>query len=390
MLRKVDHALDCASNRRIPVSFYTTRRHYHEVMSSILTINARGGMSLIADRAYFKMNPARFRSWVGAHHTTLVDELSKVGVSYDALSPALVPSTDRQEMALLFNIDLMDTGLYGYAVATELLPMLGKDSTLSILAGDLGHRPEVIRELSVKGGFVRGATDNWGQQYIYCVYLNNLSAAQRSQIHEGFVTNPSYLGYVPTMYSSHFRTLVSTKLPTNFIKHKRVVLLDHGSDEPWVSDQNEIGYPFKENGLKVVSVNSQLHSPLLSYKIQSEVLPMYEEDVLVSLNAISDEPLKLEDFEVVFPDGKYGYLQSKKLGLLKVAGIDELSPEALAAIIRSELGNDYIYRMQTNPDDTVQFSIVLELYREDGTPSKVAVGLKYFPRSQTLNFVTLT
>ncbi|MGV8883834.1 MAG: hypothetical protein ACOH19_16930 [Rhodoglobus sp.] len=359
-------------------------------MSSIHSVNARGGMSLVVDRAYFKMNPAQFRSWVGAHHTTLVDELARAGVSYDALSPALVPSTDRQEMALLFNVDLMDTGFYGYAVATELLPLLGKDSTLSILAGDLGHRPEAIREMSIYGGFVPGATDNWGQQYIYCVYLNNLSTVQRDQIHQRFLTNSSYLGYVPTTYSSNFRTLVSTELPTAFIKHRRAVLLDHGGDEPWVSDQNEIGYPFQENGLKVVSVNSQLHSPLLSYKIQSDVLPMYEEDVLVSLNAISDEPLKLDDFEVVFPDGKFGYLQSKKLGLLKVAGLDELSPEALAAVIRAELGNDYIYRMQTNPDDTVQFSMVLELYREDGTPAKVAVGLKYFPSSKTLNFVTLT
>lgn len=371
-------------------SSHDTGWPYPEAMSSIHSVNARGGMSLVAGRAYFKMNPAQFRSWVGAHHTTLVDELAKAGVSYDALSPALVPSTDRQEMALLFNVDLMATGFYGYAVATELLPLLGNDSTLSILAGDLGHRPEAIREMSIYGGFVRGAADNWGQQCIYCVYLNNLSSAQRDQIHQGFLTNPSYLGYVPTTYSSYFRTLVSTELPTAFIKHKRVVLLDHGGDEPRVSDQNEIGYPFQENGLKVVSVNSQLHSPLLSYKIQSEVLPMYEEDVVVSLNAISDEPLKLDDFKVVFPDGKFGYLQSKKLGLLKVAGLDELSPGALAAVIRAKLGNDYIYRMQTNPDDTVQFSMVLELYREDGTPAKVAVGLKYFPSSKTLNFVTLT
>jgi len=294
-------------------------------------------------------------------------------------------------MALLFNVDRMSTGFYGLAVAKQLLPLLGKQSTLSVLSGDVGQHPAATHKMALYAGLVNGATADWGQQYIYCVYLNNLSLTQRNKIHQAFLADPSYLGHVPTTYRSYFRTVVSTMLPTTFIKHKGTVLLDHGGDLPLVSHENEIGYPFKKNGLKVVSVNSQLYSPLLSYKIQSEVLPMYQEDVLVSLNAISDQPLALDNFEVVFPDGKYNYLHGGgKLGLLKLAGLADLSPEALAAAIQAELSNDYIYRLQNNPaDNTVQFNIVLELRREDGTPTKVAVGLKYFPETSTLSFVTM-
>lgn len=361
-------------------------------MSSILSINARGGIGLVSDRNYFQMSSAQFGTWVREHHSMLVAELAKSGVSYDALSPALVPSTgDRQEMALLFNVDLMSTGFYGLAVAKHLLPLLGTKSTLSVLAGDIGHFPTATREVALYGGLVEGATENWGEQYIYCVYLTNLSPAQRDGIHRAFLSLPSYLGYVPTTYGSHFRTVVSTMLPTAFIKHKNLVLLDHGGDLPWVSHENEIGYPFAENGLRVVSVKSQLHSPLLSYKIQSEVLPMYQEDVLVSLNAISDQPLSLDNFEVVFPHGKFDYLHGEtKVGLLKLAGLDELSPQALASVIQAELSNDYIYRLQTNHQDgTVQFNVVLELRRDDGAPVKVAVGLKYFPETATLSFVSM-
>ena len=46
-------------------------------MSSILSVNARGGMGLIADRAYYKMSPAQFGAWVREHHTTLVAELRR-------------------------------------------------------------------------------------------------------------------------------------------------------------------------------------------------------------------------------------------------------------------------------------------------------------------------
>jgi hypothetical protein len=112
------------------------------------------------------------------------------------------------------------------------------------LADDLGQWPAATREMAVYAGLVHGATDEWGDQYIYCVYLNNLSVAQRDRIHQAFLANPAYLGYTRTTYSSAFRTFVSMELPTAFIKHKRVVLLDHGLDDPFVSDRNDIGYPF--------------------------------------------------------------------------------------------------------------------------------------------------
>ena len=137
-------------------------------------------------------------------------------------------------------------------------------------------------------------------------------------------------------------------------------------------------------------MNSQLFSPLLSYKIQSEALPHYQEDVLVSLNAISNEPISLDQFEVLLPEAKYGYLRSQKGQILKIAGLEGHSREELASVIRSELDNDYIYCLKDNVDGTVQFSIVLELPREGTHPIRVAVGLKYFPASRTLSLVTLT
>jgi hypothetical protein len=346
-------------------------------------------MGLTAARTYFRMTPAQFRSFIGAHYVTLRSELASRGISYDALGPALVPSTNRHEMALLFNVDLVGS-FWGYAIAKQLMPLLERKSTLSVLAGDIGLYPMATREMASSSGLVSSDVSDWGQQFIFCLYLNNLSDAQQETLHASFCANPGYLGYVPATYRSHFRTIAGEMVPTVFVKHKGKVLVDHGGDEPLVSDMNEIGYPFQENGYEVVSVNSQLFSPLLSYKIQSEVFPQHKEDVLVSLNAISDEPMKLDQFEVLLPEAKYGYLQSKKGDILKIAGLDRHSREELASVIRAELDNDYIYRLQSNVDGTVQFSIVLELPRKGTHPIRVAVGLKYFPESKTLSLVTLT
>ena len=359
-------------------------------MSSILTVNARGGMGLASARSYFRMTPEQFRSYIRSHYVTLRSELASCGISYDALGPALVPSTTRHEVALLFNIDLIGSSFYGYAIAKQLIPLLERKSTLSVLAGDIGLHPIAAREIPSVSGLVASAVSDWGQQFIFCLYINNLSDSQQEILHTSFCANPGYLGYVPSTYRSYFRTIAGAMLPTVFVKHKEKVLVDHGGDDPWVSDLNEIGFPFQESNYGVVSVNSQLFSPLLSYKIQSEVLPQYQEDVLISLNAISNEPMALDQFEVLLPEAKYGYLRSQKGKILKIAGIDKNSREELAAVVRAELDNDYIYRLQHNVDGTVQFSIVLELPREGSHPIRVAVGLKYFPHSKTLSLVTLT
>jgi hypothetical protein len=360
-------------------------------MSPIITLNARSDLGLTSFRDYLGMSSSQFKRYIGAHHTLLVDELATSGVTYESLGPALVPTTgDRREIALLFNIDLLSDGAYGRAVSEILIPLLNRQSTLSVLAGDILCSPDLTRRLAQEAVFVPGSTDDWGRQYIYCVYLNNLSIGQMNEINAAFMAYPFYLGYVATTYASRFRTLLSTMLPAIFLKHRHYMLVNHGGDEPWVSDINEISYPFSENNYQVVSVNAQLFSPLLSYKIPTEVLPMYEEDVHVSLNAISDTPLELDGFEVLLPEAKFGYLKDNKGGILKVAGLDDHSSVELAAVIRAQLKSNYVYRLQHNRDDTVQFSVVLELPREDSHPVKVAVGLKYFPDSKKLSLVTLT
>ncbi|MEV7135845.1 hypothetical protein AB0N24_23545 [Arthrobacter sp. NPDC093128] len=359
-------------------------------MTSILTVNARADFGLLAARFAYQMRTDQFGPFIRAHHALLEEELASAGVIYGELGPALVPSTKRQEMALLFNVDLVDDPGYGEAITRMFLPLLGKETTLSVMVGDILLAPAATRELALYSGFVSSPSLAWGQQYIYCVYLNNLAEAQREALHRELCAYPSYLGYVPTTYGSGFRDLAGSLLGTSFIKNKRRIIVDHGGDEPMVSNSNETGLPFEEHGFEIVSVNNILFGPLLSYKIQTEVLPHYREDVLVSLNAISDIPLPLEGFEILIPEAKFGYLTTAKGQILKIAGLDGHSREELASVLRSQLENDYIYRLQHNQDKTVQFTLVLELPREGAHPIKVAVGLKYFPEKQALSLVTLT
>ena len=359
-------------------------------MTTVHTLNARDGLGLVSAKSYFEMSARQFRSFVLAHHQLLDAELTRSDVAYADLGPALVPQTKRHEMALLFNSDRISGHFYGRRVAERLIPLLDAGATHSVMAGDIGLPPQATARLARAAGLISGTLTDWGTQYTYCVYLNNLSVGQTERLHAAFVEERGYLGYVLTTYRTDFRTIVANMVGTRFIKHGRVVLVDHGMDDPWVGTSNEIGYPFEASGLRIVSVSQQLFSPLLAYKIQAEVFPHDREDVEVSLNAISDVPLPLAGFEVLIPEAKFGYLREKKGGVLKIAGLDQHSRPQLASVIRAELENDYIYRLRYNPDGTIQFSIVLELPRDESHPVRVAVGLKYEPDARSLRLVTMT
>jgi hypothetical protein len=218
-----------------------TSSAYAQGMSAVLTINARDRTGLTVARNIFNMSPENFGGFIREHHTMLESELAKVGISYVALSPALVPSTTRHEMAMLFNIDLIGSSMYGMAIAKRLIPLLERKTTSSVLIGDIFLHPRAVREMARNAGFVTSELDEWGQDFLFCVYLNNLSETQRDALHSGFLDNPGYLGYVRATYNSDFRTTAGATLPTAFVKHKGSMIVNHGGDNPWVGDSNEIG-----------------------------------------------------------------------------------------------------------------------------------------------------
>ena len=70
--------------------------------------------------------------------SALEDKLRRKGIAYAKLKSALIPAhKDKREAAFIFDSAAIEDPWYGNTVFERLLPALNKESTYSILAGDI-------------------------------------------------------------------------------------------------------------------------------------------------------------------------------------------------------------------------------------------------------------
>ncbi len=359
---------------------------------SIHTIDARGHILLKLMRDHFGLTQeVMFREIQGMVNTT-VDVLKDKGINYQDLRTALVPRTDRFEAGFIFDRQDIESSWYGLDVMKQLLPLLDIKSNYSVQCGDLiGDNQEfifsILQEslvLSRNFDFVHGSA-------LYCVYINNLTESGLERINKALSNFKPYVGYIPCAFSSRARIFLSAILANRFLKHGSKVIMGHEDDRPNEENINMAGYPFEEYGMKVYSLQSTYFDVLLSYKIERPVVKGFESDTELSLNAISSQILPIEGFGVEIEEAKHGYLKSEKCGKLEKAGVEALSKDELAGLIRSKISESYIYNLSYLPEhDVSKFNVMLEIPRVDGGyPTRVGVALEYKPKEKLLRVITM-
>jgi hypothetical protein len=219
---------------------------------------------------------------------------------------------------------------------------------------------------------------------LYFVYLNNLSSAATTRVHSRLISSPWYLGFLDLDLASVFKTSLSLMLVRDFIKHKALVILGHEDDRDDSENINLSFFDFDSFGLSVRSVPGELYGIFLSYKIERP-LHEREHDTKFSLNAMTQHPSGLDNFEVVLEERKLEYLKQEKLGSLRQAGLHELSAGQIEQQIRARLAENYIYNLSWSTNgETLKFNIILEF--SDGVRKMCA--LQYDTPKKVLKVIT--
>lgn len=291
-------------------------------MHPVFTLEARGNVMLEVIRDYFRLNPRQVRREIQGMHANLVNVLTAKSINYTDLRGALVPATDRHELALIFDSQEIESCSYGSEVVCRILSIIDERVSCSFLCGDLIHKDQdFMYDLLCEHLVPAREFEFVHSTLLYCVYLNNLTEEMVDALHSELSKYRPYVGRIPATYSSLAKTYLSTILVRAFVKHRKKIIMGHEDDRPNEEDVNMLGYPFKEMGYQCFSLQDNLYGVFLSYKIERRVFPGFESDVEFSLNSVSETIIPLSDLRVQIDEAKLAYLKNAKEGSLRRAGL---------------------------------------------------------------------
>ena len=359
----------------------------------IFTLEARSNAMLEVMRDRYQLDSAAMHREIQHLHLEAIKALEKKRIPYSELKSALIPKTDRHEAGFIFDSREIESDWYGREVSRQVLPLLDHRSTQSVLCGDLlGHNQQVIFNILNESMVLARSFEFVHGTLLYCVYINHLSDAALQRLHEGLSKFHAYLGYLPATYQTRGKTYLSTTLVRSFLKYGRTVLMGHEDDRSDDENINMIGFPFEDFGYEIRSLRTTHFDLFLSFKVERAVYPGFEVDTELSLNAVSQKIIPLQDCNLQLDDRKFGYLKSRKFGKLRKAGLDQLDREQLAELIKNKIAASYIYNLTfLNQYNVIMFNVIIEVPDpRGGHPTRFVAALEYKPDAKVLQVITLT
>ncbi len=356
----------------------------------IYTLNARGNVLLPATVNMLNLNNSQYAKMVLDFHDEAKIKLANKGIDYNKLKSALIPvHKNRYEIALIFDSQIIDSIWYGNDVFGHVLPSLNKESTCSILCGDIiaDYLPcEIVYTILMNDMVqIHPTTFRHPTQY-YVVYINNLTSLHKETIISSLKAYHAFVGYVDTTFMSLFKSLISRSLMSICIKHKDTMILRHEDDIDDNENINNCGYRFEKYGFKFISVKQMYYDLFLTYKIESILAD--QEDLDYSIRAISPH---YETCNNIYVDKhKIEYLNDAKNGLMKKLNLKEYDSEDLQKLIGNQINNTYFYDLEYIKEyNTPKFNVSLELETIEGTKRKVLVSLKYSELKNSFELITM-
>lgn len=359
-------------------------------MRDIHTLNARDNSLLPWIVSLFPGDPQGFRREIQTELTHLTELLASRGVKYSELKSALVPPEKGLQVAFLYDWEDDESPNYAVEFATHWLPLIPKSLRTSVKRGDLLelNRPDSQLDTSVTKA--SGLPVQWETQY--AVYFSNLKPVDVDLIHRGLLSVPRYRGYVDVTFSGSVRNYLAECLAFGEIIHDGRVILSHGADEPYISNEDPVGFPLEANGFEVVSLIDVFFYGFLDYKIESSESSEFRVDVSLSLAAVTGEFINVDEVEIyVAPEklDRYLLLKEPKLKLMTSIGLETVTPHELEAVIRGRLQENYIYDLRFAKEGTPTFAVAAEFEKPDGKITRRLLGLKYDAPHERIALVTM-
>ncbi|MDR0300101.1 MAG: hypothetical protein LBI13_08535 [Streptococcaceae bacterium] len=361
---------------------------------SIHTINARDFIAFLAFSDFFHWNS--FKKFEVLNHE--VEELRKLlkskQISYDDLKTVLTPSLKKREIALFFDTFQIKETFYGGVIFNHVLPLLDKVKTHAIFSGDLifpGIERKMDNEIFIK--LIRNINvlhfpiSEYASQY-FAVYLNNIDENEINKIVEGLREHVWFLGFADVTQFCFVKELVAHSIGQTALKFKNKVIVPQMEDE---IDANDLTmYPFSKYGFEVVGINEWYYGLFLEYKIETEIVD--EVDLLLSLNALNENPIPLDQFKILVEPEKFEYItknEKHNLNIIRKVGIDQMSIYDFESLMFEKLKVSYIFNLEVN-QFIAKFNTKFELNNKyKSGVSNLIASFEYNFKDNILRLITM-
>ncbi|WP_188436425.1 hypothetical protein [Microbacterium murale] len=362
-------------------------------MPDFHTLNARDNSLVHWIYSQFARSDASaFRTAIQTEAENLRGLLASRSVRYDDLKSALVPTRDGRQVVFLY--DWLDDPSLNYAVAFAklYLPHLRKTLRTSMLHGDLHDFGGPIPIQSLDNELVRSGPGALNWRTHYAVYFTNLRDDDVTTLHEALVEVPRYRGYIDVSREGPVRDYLDRTVAHEWVMTDDKILLDHGGDEPYVSDQDPVGFDLQAFGYQVVSVIDFYFAAFLSYKIEAQDAFQASEDRDLTLAAATGAWLDVDAASVVVPPEKlvkYLLRDEGKLRLMTSIGLQDVTADELAKIIKAKMSQSYLYDFRDAPDGASVFAVSAEFEKVDGGSVRRLLALKYDKGADAISLVSM-
>jgi hypothetical protein len=339
-----------------------------------------------------KSDPQLFQRAMQAEATQIRALLGSRDIRYEDLKSSLVPTDDGVQVVFLYDWWGDQSWNYAVAFAEKYLPCLRKDLRTSVLHGDIHDMQGTMPISAMEAALVkpRAQSVNWQTQY--AVYFNNLRPGDIARIHESLSNESRYMGYVDVSFASIIRNFLSRTITPSWVVYGRKVILNHGGDDPLVSNEDPVGFDLPAHGYEVVSLVDPYFTGFFSYKIEATDAPQATDDRVLNLAAITGELIDTESVSVlVHPDKLERYLlrDENKLRLMTNIGLQDIAPNDLASVVKTKLSQSYVYDLRFAADGTPLFAVAAEFEKPEGGLTRRLLALKHDRAQRVISLVSM-
>lgn len=360
----------------------------------IYTFDSRDLITWNILKDHFKLSTRKIFHEISVQFDLMNERLNKINVPYNELKNVLTPQKDKKEICFIFDSLQIEDTCYGCVVLDKIMPSILEIEKVAVFYGDMigpqsREGQKKLKKILLKKINGRKDLNYKNSNQLFIVFLNNMTEHRLHKIENAINALRYYIGYLDLTFQTQLKDVISASISQQFLIYKNIVIIPSSEDDD--EDVNYSLYNFKKHNYLVKNVDQTAYGSFLCFKICRNYYEFDQDDLLLSLNAVSESPTFIDDFNIKIDDSKFKYLIENKSGSLSITGLDRFSIYDFKNIITTMINRNYIFNIEyKDVYNCLKFNTILDLFDINRNKrEKYIISFEYMKENKELRLITM-